>query len=311
VYTFGIGEELLLGGVFIVATLSFRGLYDGPPLLMSIALGVLTAFGVLKLWQLGRRPTVRIQNLVLKLGGKVQSRGWIFALLTVGWLAFTTHSAFAQWHRAWGQHYLEHTEATKVEVLGGVQRTYSEDHDRVAAESFDHFVKADRWGLVDVVDVKLGLAWGYLLQGDSQAAEREVRAAMAVAPDNASLRTELRDVLTSRARSLVQAERYSEAVEQFRAVVELGEDSGEVRFNLGGALRRLERYDEAIAELEIARDLAPDDYDTRVELGLAYMAVGENGRAITELEHAIELNPASPESQLHLPGLIRQLRGTD
>ena len=335
VYTLGLGEELLLGGVFVAGTLSFRGLYDGPPLLMSIALGGLTAFAALKLWKLARRPTVRVQNLDLKLGGRMRASGFTFTSLTVVWLAFTAHSGFVQWHRAWGKHHLDRTEASRAEVLGGARPAgrYSESHVRAAARSFGHFSTADRWGLFDVVEIKLGLAWGHLLSGDAAAAETAIREAIAVAPGNAGLRDELFDVLIGQgklaeaaaakkeaielrepsaeehsklAALFAEAALYDEAAEQYRTSLALGGDSPELRYNLGGLLRRLERYDEAIEQLRIARDRVPDDADTRVELGLAYMATGANDEAAVEIERAIALRPGHPES-MYLADLLRGL----
>jgi len=338
-FTLTVGEELLVGVVFLASMLAFRGLYDGPPLLMAVGLGAITAFCALKLWHLYRRPTVRIQNVVLEMDGRIRRSGWLFAAITVAWLLFTAHSGFVQWHRVRGQHWLEQTEATRVEVLGGAHRTrrYSERHRDAAARSFDHFGKADRWGLVDVAEVKLGLAWGLLLSNDPDAAEREVRAAIAVAPGNPALHDDLFALLLGQRKldEALQAKRrrleiaepaatdhfqlagllaetgdYEGAVEQYWASLALEEHSFEARYNLGGLLRRLERHGEAIEQLEIARDLAPNEYDARVELGLAYMATGANEQAIAELERAIELNPLGPESQAYLPGLIGELRGS-
>jgi len=335
--TLGVGEEILVGVVFLASMLAFRGLYDGPPLLMAVGLGGITAFGVLTLWHLYRRPTVRIQNVVLAMDGQIRRSGWLFAALAVAWLAFTAHSGFVQWHRVRGQYWLERTEASRAEVLGGAHRTrrYSQRHDDAAARSFDHFGKADRWGLVDVAEVKLGLAWGHLLANDPDAAEREVRAAIAIAPANPALHDDLFALLLGQGKldEALQAKRrrleiaepietdhfqlagllaetgdYEGAVEQYRASLAMEGHSFEARYNLGGLLRRLERHDEAVEQLELARDLAPNEYDARVELGLAYMATGANEQAIEELERAIELNPLGPESQAYLPGLIRQLR---
>jgi polyferredoxin/tetratricopeptide (TPR) repeat protein len=337
VYTLGPGEELLLGGTFVATTLSFRGLYDGPPLLMAIALGALTAFASLRLWQLSRRPTVRVQNLDLKLEGKLRASGFAFAVLTTAWLAFTAHSGFVQWHRAWGRYHLDRTEATRAEVLGGARPSvpYSERHRRAAAKSFEHFSTADRFGLFDVVEIKLGLAWGQLLSGDAAAAEREIRDAIAVAPRNAGLRDELFDVLilegklpeaaavkeeTIELRESASAEEhlqlaglfaeaslYDQAAGQYRASLALGFDSPELRYNLGGVLRRLGRLEEAIEQLEVARDRAPGDADTRVELGLAYLAIGANDKAALEIERAIALRgPDHPES-VHLAEVLREI----
>jgi polyferredoxin/Tfp pilus assembly protein PilF len=340
VYSLPFGEELAVLTVGIAATLAFRALYDGPPLLMAVGLGAITAFIALKLWHLLRRPTVRVQNLNLKLGGAMRPSGWLFAGLAVGWLAFATHSGFVQWHRLWGRHHLERTEASRLDVLSGrfARNDYSDRHHEAVAKSVRHFKLAEGWGLRDVAEVKLGLAWGHLLDGDDATGESEIREAIDLAPYNPQLHQNLIDFLLARGRFpeaidatrhkielvqpepgdhfllaglLVQTSQPEAAVAAYRACAELVPESAEVRYNLGGLLRRLERPDEAIEQLRLAGELAPTDPDTHVELGLAYMASGDNERAIAALRRAIELDPDSPESRFHLPALIEQLKRPD
>jgi tetratricopeptide (TPR) repeat protein/NAD-dependent dihydropyrimidine dehydrogenase PreA subunit len=316
-----LSDELLVGFVGAAATLTFRDLYNGPPLLMSIGLGGITAFLSLKLWHLVRQQGVRIQNLELKASGRIRRSGWVVAILSVLWLAFTCHSAFAQWHRAWGRHDLNRTEVLRADGLSGAFRaaTLSDRHERASAEAFRHFSWADRSGLVGVVEVKLGLAWCYVLKGDLTEAQRYARQALALAPDRPELRQNVADL--ERAAQPSPAERFAlgellassgkleEAAVEFEACVAAAPDSAPARFNLGSVLRRLGRNDAAIEQLQSVRRLAPDDPDVLVELGLAYMAAGSNREAIESFKRAVALNPESPESKLRLPGLIEQLEG--
>jgi tetratricopeptide (TPR) repeat protein/ferredoxin len=318
-YDLPLSEELLVAFVGLSATLVFRDLYNGPPLLMSIGLGGITAFLALKLWHLVRRREVRVQTLELKSGGRLQRSGVLFASLTVLWLAFTSHSAFAQWHRFWGLHYLNQTEVSRADGLSGAFRAkrYTARHDHAAAEAFRHFSMADRWGLAGVVEVKLGLAWCYVLRGELERAEREGEEAIALAPGQTALRQNLVDLEHAAkpsaedhftlAGTLAESGKLEEAAGEYQAAVAIAPDSAPLRYNLGGVLRRLGRNGAAIEQLEAARELAPDDFDVHVELGLAYMAAGSNEKAIAALRRAIALNPDSPESRTHLPGLILQL----
>ena len=312
-------EELFVGGVGVVATLTFRDLYTGPPLLMSVGLGGITAFLALKLWHLMRQPSARVQNLELKSAGRMRRPGWVFAGLTVLWLMFTSHSAFAQWHRAWGRHYLNQTEVSRADGLSGAFKTkrYTHRHEHALAEAFRHFTLADRWGLAGIVEVKLGLAWCYLLRGDVSRAEREAGEAIALAPDRPELLQNLADLERAAAPSvedrfkhaamLAASGKLEEAAIEFQACVAIAPDFAPARFNLGGVFRRLGRNGPAIEQLEVARRLAPEDADVSVELGLAYMATGENDHALEAFKRAVAQNPDSPESKLHLPGLIREL----
>jgi tetratricopeptide (TPR) repeat protein/ferredoxin len=336
-YTLTTGEEIALAMICVGSTLAFRGLYDGPPLLMSIGLGGITAFVALQLWRLRSAATVRIQSLVLKAGGVVSPAGRAFAAVTLIWLAFTTHSAVVQWERARGRVALERTESTRDEALSGAfaARNYSPAHERAVESAHAHFTRADRWGLVDVLEIKLGLAWAQLLRDESAEAERSLEEALALFPSEAELHQHRIDFLAARGRagealealeekirvaddvtaadhfvlggSLVGAGRSVEAIESFTRAVELTPDSAEARFNLGGLLRRSGRNAEAVEQFELAAALDARDPGTRVELGLAYAAVGRGEDAVREFRTAIELDPQSPESRLHLPELIRQV----
>jgi tetratricopeptide (TPR) repeat protein/ferredoxin len=318
-YDLSFAEELLLVIVGLVATLAFRDLYNGPPLLMSIGLGGITAFLALKLFHLVRDPAVRVQNLELKSAGRLRTPGRWFAGLTVLWLVFTSHSAFAQWHRAWGRHYLDQTEVSRADGLSGAFRakTYSDRHRRALSETFRHFQLADRWGLTGVVEVKTGLAWCYVLRGDLAQAGRKAQEAVALAPNEAALRQNLVDIERAgapapeerfqRGSTLAEAGKFDEAAVELKAAVDGAPDSAPARFNYGGVLRRLGRNQEAVEQLEAARRLTPDDPEVLIELGLAYQATGANDRAVAAFKRAVEIDPDSPESRLRLPGLIEQL----
>jgi tetratricopeptide (TPR) repeat protein len=298
----------------------------------------MTAFLVLKVGQLLRKPTVRLQNLKLKTAGTVGLSGWVVGGVATLWLVFAAHSGLMQWDRHRGRQYLDRTEASREDVINGSfrHRAYTEQHDLATERSFKHFARADRFGLFGVVEVKLGMAWGYLLNDDLDAAIAAVQEAIAIAPDNANLHEQLIELLTARERvpELVEAlrdkfeqidstaaERFEvagmliglgrpeDAVEHYRVCVEQAPNSVEARYNLGGLLRRLERPAEAIEQLEIARQLAPTDPDTLVELGLALVATGDGVTAAAHFARAIELAPDSPEAQYMLPDLIQQIQG--
>jgi len=335
-YDLTLGEELVLAAVALVAFLAFRGLYDGPPLLMSAGLGGLTGFAALLAWRVVRRPDARLQNVRLKVSGKLRPAGIAFVTLSVLWLAFTAHSAFVQWHRQLGVRALARGEATRAEVLDGSYRarSYSAAHRRAMERAYRHLSLAHRWGIVDVAEVELGLAWLHLLRGEDAAAEASIRAAIALDPEQPSRHLDLSDFLLSRGRAEEAADelaravelgasgpaerfrlaglraeqgRYEEARVQYESLLARTPDSPEVRYNLGGVLRRMGRPGEAAEQLERAARLAPDDPDTRVELGLALAEAGRTDEALAELRRAVELAPERPESRIHLKELIRRL----
>lgn len=297
-YVLGLGEEMFVAAACLVATLAFRGLYDGPPLLMAMGLGGITAFLGLKLWQLGRRATVRVQSLNLKAGGTFSRSGRVFGAVALAWIVFTAHSAFVQWHRAWGRHWLNRTEVSRIDGLTGAfdASATSASHRLAAGRAARHFALADRFGLVDVAEIHLGIAWTDLLRGDVAAAETRVRAAVALDPDDASRHDDLVDLLVARGRAsdavsaleaklarvpaaavdhfrtgqlLVHVGRLDDAARHFATSVKMAPENAAARYNLGGVLRRLGRVDESVPHLREAARLDPADAATRAELARA------------------------------------------
>ncbi|MDH3626192.1 MAG: tetratricopeptide repeat protein [Acidobacteriota bacterium] len=328
--------EGILAAIALGSILAYRGLYDGPPLLMSVALGVMTAFLALRVWQTLFGKQSRLQNLTLKSGGKLGAAGVVLLVVGILWLAFTAHSGFAQWHRAWGRYHLNQTEATRADVLSGVAagRVYTASHDRAAARSFRHFRLAQTYGLLPTVEVELGVAWGYLLQGRDDQALATIRRTIQQHPDRSQLYRNLFDYQAGRqdlfgaiatrrqqiehdaatwqerlqfGSMLVQGAETDEAISVFRGCIDEEPDRVEARYNLGGLLRRLGRGEEAIVELEAASALTPRDPDIHVELGLAYQATGRPALAAERIREAIALAPGRPESLEYLPQLVLEL----
>ena len=328
-------EELAAALVMLGATLAFRGLYDGPPLLLAVGLGAITAFLFLRVAALARRRELRVQNLELKRAGRITPAGALFGAAALLWIAFAAHSGFVQWHRFRGQQALERTEAARADVLDGtfLTRTYSSAHDRAVEQLMRHFGLADEYGLASTVDVKLGLAWGHLLRRETPAAEARIDEALASSPESAGAWESLYEVRMlrgDRAGAIEALERRMTLVEpraqdhfllggllaetgrldEARASYEAclaDREWPEARYNLGGVLRRLSRYDEAAVQLERAREDLPGDAEVEIELGLTYAALERRAEAIAAFERAIALDPDSPESRLHLPSLIREL----
>jgi polyferredoxin/Tfp pilus assembly protein PilF len=311
-YDFTWPEEIVLALVCLAATLAFRGLYDLVPLLLAAGLGGLTAFVTLKLWRLLRDRDVRLQNVMLRSGGRMRRGGWTFAGLALVWLAITAHSAFVQGHRAWGRRCL--AEAMRNDPAA-------------ATRAHASFRAADRWGLFGVVEVKLGLAALEIRRHDLEAAETHLQEAIALEPGTPRLYLNLyifymeHNRLPQAARVLeaklagtpptaddhfrlaalyLATGRTAKAVAQYRASIALDPNRAKARYNLGGILRRLGQTGEAIGHLEAAHRLAPDDPATDVELGLACAAAGANSEALAALRRAARRDPKRLEAHARL-----------
>jgi len=93
-------EEIALAGIAFGAFYAFRGAWLGEsiPMLLAVAMGVITAVLLLLGWRLVRRPGVTFQHTVLKDGGRLTRGGrWAVAAIVL-WGAFTVHTGLL--HRA-------------------------------------------------------------------------------------------------------------------------------------------------------------------------------------------------------------------
>ncbi|MCK5620221.1 MAG: tetratricopeptide repeat protein, partial [Candidatus Krumholzibacteria bacterium] len=106
---------------------------------------------------------------------------------------------------------------------------------------------------------------------------------------SAAKRAERLNASKTKARELVDMERYQEAVSVLEPLS--GEASGDpqVFVMLGESYRELERYDEAIRSYEAAIRLAYHDYHAHLKLANLLMDRGRTGRALTEYELAARL----------------------
>jgi polyferredoxin/Tfp pilus assembly protein PilF len=314
-YDVSAAQELVLAVVGVAATLVFRGLYDGPPLLLSATLGVLTAYVAFKVYQLATTPVVTVQNCSLKANQRIRPLGWVFGGLAIAWLGLTAHSGFVQWHRAWGTYHLERTGVTWDQLRAGPGRPppRSAAQREAAALAQESFAAADRWGLVGVGEVKLGLAWLAILREEPAEAEQYLRAAVALYPRSPRHREVLVEFLLWRGRLdeairelegklsltrptaadqlrlgnlLAEAGRWDDAMAQLRACAQQAPASPEPVYNLGAILRRAGRSAEAVEPLEAARRLSPQDPEVLRELCLAYLECDATAAAAAVIEQA-------------------------
>lgn len=201
-YDFSITEELVAIVVATAATLSFRGLY-GPgrlPFLLSLALGVLTAFAAIQVGRLFGKRDLRLQNFRLKKGGRITRAGLVASLAIVGWLVFSIHSGFVQYYRHVARTNLAKIMPSWDEMFSQEFRDQMTEADRAKLVTAENsFKRADQLGLMEVLEEKLGLAFVSLIKGDMEAGEKYLREAFVCEPEY--VRKALADFLASEGRS--------------------------------------------------------------------------------------------------------------
>lgn len=136
--------------------------------------------------------------------------------------------------------------------------------------------------------------------GDVAAAERELREAMEIAPDDGDLRLALAEVLR-------RAGRMDAAIESYRAAIALAPDSFDAHNNLGIALATIDRYPESIESFRRARALEPDNAQVLNNLGNALLGIGELDEAVPLFARALELEPEYENARLNLDDARKML----
>jgi len=98
-YDLTLAQDLILFVLGIGLFLSFRGLLDSVPLLMAAGLASIGVYALAKLWQGLTQPSVRIQNLQLKVKGRFTVTGGLIVLLGVAYLGLGVWGGVVNYHR--------------------------------------------------------------------------------------------------------------------------------------------------------------------------------------------------------------------
>lgn len=88
---------------------------------------------------------------------------------------------------------------------------------------------------------------------------------------------------------------YQLAIDYGHKVLNMGQDGGGVRFNLGIAYLRLADYDAAIKELEKAVEFEPEELNNLLTLGEAYIEKGLIDAGVKQWEQAAALHPEAAQ----------------
>jgi ferredoxin len=196
IYDVTLSEDIVALAATLFSVFALRGLYDGPPLLLSITLGVMTGYLAVAVGRIPQRKEVLLGSFQIRRACRLTRVG-LFAVLVIAlWFAFVAHSFLVQWHRHRGMTKLSQLTVSWEESVSPDWRfaTLSNRDQTLIRSAQINLEKADRLGLLDVTDVKLGLAWIALLHGERSAAKTYVRQAIALSPKHEQLQEMLLDI---------------------------------------------------------------------------------------------------------------------
>lgn len=170
-FDFSWGEEVLLLIFFAACFVVFKDLFRLVPLLLALGVATIGAFGLLlcvRLIQAPKDSEVRLQNIVLKTGGRIRFAGGVYAAMGTVFVVMLGCGAFVQWHTWRGVTAFER--AAVARSVGDEQTALGYE-----AQVRFHLGACDRWSPVHV----RGLGWMmgsiYLRDGDAAEAARWFR----------------------------------------------------------------------------------------------------------------------------------------
>ncbi len=137
------------------------------------------------------------------------------------------------------------------------------------------------------------LALAYLRKSDVPDAERELKRAAELAPDNGT-------ILGTLAEIYVSTQRWQEAATTYAKAAALGKDNGISWYDSGLAYRQLDRSQDAAAAFQKCLAVNPYFAEAWYELGISYLNLKQTKEAVDALQHAVKLQPNNAEMHLWL-----------
>jgi protein O-GlcNAc transferase len=141
-------------------------------------------------------------------------------------------------------------------------------------------------------------ALAHVQTGDADGALALYRRALALGPDNPTLREDF-------GVAYLQQSDLDRAMEQFRAGLALEPDSAHLHYDLGLALKLKDNLAAAVPEFERAEQLDPSLPDPPYTLGVIYMQQGQFPEAIKELKLAAQLQPSNGDAWALLGSVLK------
>jgi len=300
-YDFSIAEEVAMVVVFIAAVLTWRGLYDHSPFLMSLALSAITAYLTISFARLFYQPQLSVNRYLLKVEGKLLRPGYVFAGVCGLFLLFTVHSAFIQYHKRVGDYLLGRVTSAPDALLMVEERDLLE---RAVA----HLETSDRYGLFSTTPLNMKLGGAHLELDQPERAEPYLRRAVALSPNYPEARLQLATALIETghtdeaghhlAWALETYSPHEEYQSRFRRLYAMA------HVQLGGLLLQRNQIDDA--EQHYRGALTFDEKNSRAFFGLGLGAArrGDFEQAAIQYRRAVEADPEAAEAYANLGDVL-------
>ena len=189
----------------------------------------------------------------------------------------TGHADWAAVERAAEQKVLAANKPVPATKAGALfEKTHA--YNKLAVEAFDRLGQLP--DSVEIHALKAQILHGHKQDGEAAA---EWRKALALAPDNPRIETEL-------ASSLVQARNYDQAIPLLTALQAQEPKAPDLNFMLGESYWRTQRPEKAVPYLTAALEADPELLPAHAALGMVYATLNRNAQAVPHLVKAVTLD---------------------
>lgn len=296
-------EEWIVGLLFLVLFLCFRGMFNVVPMLMAVGMAGIGAFCAWKSWRMLREPNARLQSLQLKLKGSFRPIGYAFLLFTCALLIAAGWSGYVRSHLWRAEMHYARLD-TPITVITRPDFEPTPDELSRARAALAHYQTADSpahggigWSVRP--DDLMNIAYMRLLTGDDRGAEDALREVIARGRPQDAVVQEILGIMQRRAAGASGGGQPSEADRAAlenalrdvqRSALALHPHLDHTRDQLARDLLRQNQRDQAVALWEAGLKsvpLRPSSASGRLTAAAFFLDINDKPRAESLLNDAI------------------------
>ncbi len=302
-YDLTLGEEIAALGVFLVCLVTINGLYGQFPFLMSLGTAAILTFVFLKAVQLFYARDVMLQKLRLKIGGRIQRGGVVFAAIVIIMAALLVHSGVWRYHDLMASYGYEYPlQYGGWQYDPAMARRLTPEQRASLAAGLGHLRSCQRIGFFPDHQNNQLAGWLYLFSDEREKAAEALRETLADHSDHVPTWLGLARVETALGRMDEARAAYKRAIDLESAEREaLIRKAGPVAMPLSSELWRewgvfqasRGQLDQAAAALEDAVGYDPGSAAARLSLADFQTGSGQGDAARRTLIAALDVSPTS------------------
>ncbi len=280
-FDFSWPEECAAVCVFVVVLVTYRGLYDLLPFLLSLAIAAILSYAAIVGIRLLTRPDVRFHSWSLRKSGRLTGGGAaLLAILTLV-TGLTAHSAIIRYSAFCGERHYH-------SAFGGGPLD-----ENTADAAITHLSRAQSWGMLESERIERMLGDLFTARQRWTEAEDSRRRSLDGAPYDAVLLSKLGLILSHQGR-------HKDAESAYLSAIRSDPTSAEPYYGLGVAKYRRGELRDAVEHLEEALRRKKDYADAHYQLGTIFVETQAIEKGIQHLSECVRLRPGFGDARYNL-----------